>query len=190
MRFRPPRRDDAPFVVVFILVNHRNFQAVHQANRMDASLAVVEAVINFFHRWPIKNALRILESDPMPDEIAAIFLSVPTVAHILYLHNVNMCRSCAWCAVFPVAQHRDEAILLFNSSAVTNHHPYHQSSPPKSPTVQRKPLFLRWITDCEGMAENKLKKRLDTCSSVIVNYNSAEQLKSQQGTREMRKRRH
>ena len=82
MRFRPPRRDDAPFVVVFILVNHRNFQAVHQANRMDASLAVVEAVINFFHRWPIKNALRILESGlrRLLIHIGALTGEMPTAA--------------------------------------------------------------------------------------------------------------
>jgi hypothetical protein len=29
VRLRPPRRDDAPFVIVFIRVNHRDFQAVH-----------------------------------------------------------------------------------------------------------------------------------------------------------------
>ena len=138
---------------------------------MDASFAVVEAVINFFHCWPIENALRILESDPMPDEIAAIFLSVPTVAHIVYLHNVNMCRSCAWCAAFPVSQRRNEAILLFNSSAVTDDHPDLPSSPKRS-LVSCKPLFLLWIADYQGTAKNKLKKRLDTCLSVIVNYNS------------------
>jgi hypothetical protein len=35
----------------------------------------------------------------MPDEIAAILLSVPTVTHKLYLHNVNIARNfrmCAW----------------------------------------------------------------------------------------------
>lgn len=95
MWLRPPRRDDPSFVFVFICVNHRNFQAIHQANRIDANFAVVETVIDFFYRWPIENALRILEGDPMPDEIAAIFLSVPTVAHIVYLHNVNIRSSCA-----------------------------------------------------------------------------------------------
>ncbi len=172
MRLRPPRRDDASFVFVFIRVNHRNFQTVHQANRMDASFAVVEAVINFFHCWPIENALRILESDPMPDEIAAIFLSVPTVAHIVYLHNVNIRRALARGAPSSrTRQRRNEAILLFNSSAGTDDHPDLPSSPKRS-LVSCKPLFLLWIADYQGTAKNKLKKRLDTCLSVIVNYNS------------------
>jgi len=145
VRFRPPRRDDAPFVVVFILVNHRNFQAVHQANRIDANFAVVEAVIDFFYRWPIENALRILESDPMPDEIAAIFLSVPTVAHILYLHNVNTRGQSFQLADILSPRDKGEAIHFFNSSAVTDDQPDPPSSSARSSPVLCKPLFLRWI---------------------------------------------
>ena len=50
VRLRPPRRDDAPFVLVFIRVNHRNFQAVHHANRIDPTFTVIETVINLFNR--------------------------------------------------------------------------------------------------------------------------------------------
>src|SRR5271155_234494 len=67
VRLRPPCRDDAPFVVVFIRVNHRNFQAIHQANCIDSNFAVVETVVDFFNRRPMENALRILEGNPMPD---------------------------------------------------------------------------------------------------------------------------
>src|SRR5579864_7368674 len=42
VRLRPPRRDDAPFLIVFIRVNHRNFQAAHQASRVHSAFAVVE----------------------------------------------------------------------------------------------------------------------------------------------------
>jgi hypothetical protein len=88
---RPPRRDDPSFVFVFICVNHRNFQAIHQANRIDSNFAIVETVINSLHRRSIENPLRVFERDPVPDQIAAIFLPVPTVAHTMYLHNVNIC---------------------------------------------------------------------------------------------------
>ena len=141
MRFRSPRLDDAPFVVVFIRVNHRNFQAVHQANRIDSNFAVVETVINFFNRRPIENPPRILESDPMQDEIAAVFLSVPTVAQTLYLHNVNICRFLARAAPALILgpQHRAETILFFNNSAVTDDHPL----PLRGHRRPCKPLFIR-----------------------------------------------
>ncbi len=139
---------------------------------MDASFAVVEAVINFFHCWPIENALRILESDPMPDEIAAIFLSVPTVAHIVYLHNVNISRSCAWCAPFRSRQRRSEPILLFNSSAGTDDHTDLPSSPKKVISAGQAIVSTADRASQPRAVENQLKKRLDTCSSVIVNYNS------------------
>ena len=94
MRFRPPRRDDAPFLIVFIRVNHRNLQAVHQANRIDSTLAVVETVVHFLNRRPVEDSYGIIEGDSMPDEIAAVLLSVPTVKPKLYLHNVNIARTC------------------------------------------------------------------------------------------------
>jgi hypothetical protein len=66
VRFGPPRRDDTPLVLVlvFIRVNHRNFQAIHQANGIDSNFAIVETVINFLDRRPIENPYRILEGDP------------------------------------------------------------------------------------------------------------------------------
>jgi hypothetical protein len=90
MRFRTPRRDDAPFVMISIRVNHCDFEAVHQANRINSTLAVVEPVIGFFDRWSVEDPLGILEGDPMSDEVAAVLLFVPTIAPIMYLHNVNI----------------------------------------------------------------------------------------------------
>jgi hypothetical protein len=101
VRFRPPRRDDASFVVVFIRVNHRNFQAVHQANRIDSALAVVETVINPLNRRPVEDTCSIFKGNPMSDEIATVLLSVPTVSHFMYLHNVNI-RTQQPTHVFPV----------------------------------------------------------------------------------------
>src|SRR5947199_10838175 len=46
MRLRPPRRDDASLVIVFISVDHRDFQAVHKANRVDSDFTIVEPIID------------------------------------------------------------------------------------------------------------------------------------------------
>jgi hypothetical protein len=81
MRLRPPRRDDAPFVIVFIRVNHRNFQAIYQANRIDSAFAIVEAVINLLDRGPVEDTYSILKGNRMPHEIATVLLSVPTILH-------------------------------------------------------------------------------------------------------------
>jgi hypothetical protein len=90
VQFRPPRRDDAPFVIVFIRVNHGDFQAVHQADRINSSFTVVKSVINLLNRRPVEYPRRILEGNAMPNDIAEVLLSVPTIAHRMYLHNVNM----------------------------------------------------------------------------------------------------
>ena len=74
MRLRPPRRGDAPFLIVFIRINHRNFQAVHQANCIEPTFAVVETVVHFFNSRPVEDSHRIIEGDSMPDEITAVLL--------------------------------------------------------------------------------------------------------------------
>jgi hypothetical protein len=108
----------------------------------------------------------------MPVRLRRFFSLSRTVAHIVYLHNVNIRRALARGAPSSrTRQRRNEAILLFNSSAGTDDHPDLPSSPKRS-LVSCKPLFLLWIADYQGTAKNKLKKRLDTCLSVIVNYNS------------------
>ena len=93
MRLRAPGRDDAPFLIVFIRVDHRYFQAVHQANRIDSDLAVIEPVINLFDRRSVKYLCRILKRDSLANDIAAVLLSGPTITHNSYLHNVNTLNS-------------------------------------------------------------------------------------------------
>jgi len=88
VRLRPPRRDDPPFVIVFIRINHRNFQAVHQANRIDSAFTVVETVIDFLDRWPIENPHRMLEGDPMSDNIAAVLLYPDFSANCIYTMSI------------------------------------------------------------------------------------------------------
>src|SRR5208337_2387447 len=92
MRFRSPCRDDASFVILSVRIYHRNFQTVHEADCVHPSFALVETVINPFNRRPLEDPLRILERNPMQFDIAAVFPFVPTIAHAMYLHNVNMRR--------------------------------------------------------------------------------------------------
>jgi len=90
VRLSPPRRDDAPFLIVLIRINHRNFQAVHQAHRIHSTFAIVKTIINLLNRWPIEDPHRILKGDPVPDDIAVVLLCIPTIVHNVYLHNVNI----------------------------------------------------------------------------------------------------
>jgi hypothetical protein len=73
VRLRPPRRDDAPFLIVFICVHHCDFQTVHQANRIDSGLTVIEPVIDFFNSRPIEDLCRILKRDSVANDVAAFF---------------------------------------------------------------------------------------------------------------------
>jgi hypothetical protein len=45
MRLCPPRRDDAPFAVVFIRIDHRDFQTVHEPDGIDANFSVIETMV-------------------------------------------------------------------------------------------------------------------------------------------------
>src|SRR5712691_4494819 len=90
VRLRPPRRDDAPLAIVFIGVNHCDFQAVHKADDIDSNLAIVETIIDLLDRRPFENPLGVIEGNSVPCNIAAVLPLVPTVAHAMYLHNVNI----------------------------------------------------------------------------------------------------
>src|SRR5260370_14138425 len=46
VRLGSPRRDDAPPSIVFIGVDHCDFQAVHKSDRTDSDFAVVEPILN------------------------------------------------------------------------------------------------------------------------------------------------
>jgi len=95
VRFRPPRRDDAPFVIVFIRVNHRNFQAVHQANRNRLGFRRSRNGRQPFRPW----ARRRSAPHPRRRSHAGWYCGGsslgPNYRHQLYLHNVNIYRTAA-----------------------------------------------------------------------------------------------
>ena len=88
--FRAPGRDDASFVVFCVRINQGNFQAIHQADGVGAVLAVIEAVVLLFDGWTFEDPYSVRESYAVQFEVAAILAFVPSVAHGMYLHNVNM----------------------------------------------------------------------------------------------------
>jgi len=90
MRLRSPGGDNAPLILPAVGVNHRNFQAVHHADRVYAPFALVEAVVGPLDGRALEDSRRIFESDSMQPEVEAILLFVPTIMHSVYLHNVNI----------------------------------------------------------------------------------------------------
>jgi hypothetical protein len=90
VRFRAPGRDDSSFVAFCVRINQGNFQAVHQANGIDAILAVIEAVVRLLDGWTFENPHCVCESYAVQLEVAAILTFVPSVMHVVYLHNVNI----------------------------------------------------------------------------------------------------
>jgi hypothetical protein len=76
VRFRSPRRDDAPFVIVFIRVNHRDFLPVHQATRVDSAVPIVETVIHLLDCRTIEDTHRIFESDAVANKIATVLVLI------------------------------------------------------------------------------------------------------------------
>jgi hypothetical protein len=90
VRFCPPRRDDTSFVILFIGVNHRYFQATDKASRIDTCLAIAETVIQAFKRRLVENPLRILEGDAVPGEVCYGSFLLPSYIASAYLHNVHM----------------------------------------------------------------------------------------------------
>lgn len=55
LRGRFPCRDDAPFILFPIRIDHRDDDAVHFADRVDANLAILLAIIEAFDRGTLKN---------------------------------------------------------------------------------------------------------------------------------------
>src|SRR5437588_4915625 len=90
MRLCPPRRDDAPFAIVFILVNHSDLQAVHKADRINSNFAIIETIIDPLDSQALENALSVSEGNSVPSNIAAVFPFIPSVAHKTYSQNVNI----------------------------------------------------------------------------------------------------
>jgi hypothetical protein len=90
VRLGAPRRDDAPFVIRLVGIDHCDFEAVDQADGIDPSLAVVEAIIHPFEGRTFENAGRVGKGYAVDRQVAAVLCFVPSVSHRVYLHNVNI----------------------------------------------------------------------------------------------------
>jgi hypothetical protein len=90
VRLRAPGRDDAPFVIRFVDIDHRNFQAVYNADGINARLAVVEPVIHFFEGWTVEDADGVSKGYAVHCDVAPVLIFIPTISHGVYLHNVNI----------------------------------------------------------------------------------------------------
>ncbi len=90
-RLRAPRRNDAPLVICFSVgINCCYFKPVNQPDGIDSILTVVKSVIRSFDRWAFEDPDCVFESYVVKREVVAILLFVPSVAHGVYLHNVNI----------------------------------------------------------------------------------------------------
>lgn len=75
VRLRSPRRDDAPRAIVFIGIDHCDFQTGHETDRVDSHFAIVEAIIDPLDRGPLENPLGVVEGNSVPSDVAAVFRS-------------------------------------------------------------------------------------------------------------------
>ena len=66
MRFRPPCGDDVSLVIFAVGVDDRDLDAVHQPNRVDANLAVVEVIVDPLDYGAFEYSGSIGEGDPVP----------------------------------------------------------------------------------------------------------------------------
>ena len=90
LRFRAPCRDDASFVMFPVRIDDRDFQAVYQPYGVGPDFFVVETVIDLFKRRTLENTLGVTERDAVANEVGAVLVFVPSVAHVVYLLNVNI----------------------------------------------------------------------------------------------------
>jgi hypothetical protein len=60
-------------VAVTIGIDHRDLDAVDEANCMDAHFAIVVTIVGPLDGWSIENPRRVPKGDAMPADIAAFF---------------------------------------------------------------------------------------------------------------------
>jgi hypothetical protein len=76
------------FVAVAIGVDNRDLDPVHEADRVDAHLTIVETVVDPFYSWSIENPGRVLKGNPVPADICGAFRRIPRKLHPKSLRNV------------------------------------------------------------------------------------------------------
>jgi hypothetical protein len=79
---------DVAFIAVTVTVDHRDLDAVDEANREDAHLAIILTIVGPFDGWSVKDARRVPKCDPMPADIDGILRWIPREPHPGLLRNV------------------------------------------------------------------------------------------------------
>lgn len=67
-----------------------DLQSVDYPDGIDTAFSIIETLIHCFNGRSLENPHRVLKRDSMQGQISATLFSIPTVVHIMYLHNVNI----------------------------------------------------------------------------------------------------
>ena len=82
-----------PFVIGPIGVDHGNFHAIDEADRIDPDLAVVIPVVLALDRRPLEDARGIPERDPMMPNVATVLGGVLGEAHRwIFTECIDNCK--------------------------------------------------------------------------------------------------
>src|ERR1039457_347989 len=81
MSFCLPRRNDSTLGPGHIGEDHRNLNAVYDANGIHANLAVLKAIVHSLKRGAFEDLHGILERDAVAGNVTSILLRVPSVVH-------------------------------------------------------------------------------------------------------------
>jgi hypothetical protein len=66
---------------VAVGIDHRNLDAVDQANRLGPHLAILVTIVDPLHGWSIENARRVPKGDSMPADIGDVLRWIPGESH-------------------------------------------------------------------------------------------------------------
>ena len=105
------------FIQVAIGVDYRNLDAVHEADRVDAHLAISIAVIGPLDSWSVENPRRILKGDAVPADVFGVPGPIPREAHsgfirslcIYHCRDVNLGRAIEVARLGRLVRHDDRA---------------------------------------------------------------------------------
>jgi hypothetical protein len=93
MRFRSPRGDDSPIIIIKVGVYHRKLNAVNEADCIDPDLAVLETVVDPLDGRTIEDPSGIREGDPVLADVSEVLVWVPGEPHRRHLRAVFACSS-------------------------------------------------------------------------------------------------
>lgn len=71
-----------PLVVVAVGINNRDLDAVHQPDRVDANLAIFEAIVDPLDGRTFENPRCIDEGNGVPTDIDKVLVQVPGEPHV------------------------------------------------------------------------------------------------------------